>query len=66
MTVTIRLPVAALCAAFLLLLIPSSAARAQGPGNGGPRPGATDAPIDAGIGLLVAAGVACSLSRRLR
>ncbi|WP_167856363.1 PID-CTERM protein-sorting domain-containing protein [Hymenobacter metallicola] len=38
---------------------------AQGPGTGGPRPGATAAPIDGGVSLLVAGGVALGL-RRLR
>ncbi|TGE14745.1 hypothetical protein E5J99_14700 [Hymenobacter elongatus] len=38
---------------------------AQGPGNGGPRPSATTAPIDGGASLLLAGGVAFAL-RRLR
>ncbi|MCB2379123.1 hypothetical protein LGH70_16095 [Hymenobacter sp. BT635] len=65
MTVFLRVPLAAFVAAFLLLLISASPARAQGPGTGGPRPGATNAPIDGGVGLLVAAGAAYTL-RRLR
>ncbi|UOQ72781.1 PID-CTERM protein-sorting domain-containing protein [Hymenobacter cellulosilyticus] len=40
-------------------------ALAQGPGNGGPQPGATTAPIDGGASLLLAGGVALAL-RRLR
>lgn len=40
-------------------------ALAQGPGNGGPRPNATTAPIDGGASLLLAGGVALGL-RRLR
>ncbi|TGE26067.1 hypothetical protein E5K00_01625 [Hymenobacter aquaticus] len=38
-------------------------ARAQGPGNGGPQPGATNAPIDGGISLLLAAGAGYGLRR---
>ncbi|GAA4013417.1 hypothetical protein GCM10022408_28090 [Hymenobacter fastidiosus] len=38
---------------------------AQGPGLGGPKPGATNVPIDGGASLLLAGGVALGL-RRLR
>jgi hypothetical protein len=55
---------------ILFLLLAAPAARAQGPGLGGPRPGATDVPIDGGASLLLAAGAAYGLkklrSRRAR
>ena len=53
--------------ALLLSLLSSlgQPAQAQGPGTGGPRPGATNAPIDGGASLLLAAGAAYGL-RRLR
>jgi hypothetical protein len=48
-----------------LLGVSQLPALAQGPGNGGPRPGATEIPIDGGASLLLAGGVALGL-RRLR
>ncbi|PJJ53339.1 hypothetical protein CLV45_4000 [Hymenobacter chitinivorans DSM 11115] len=54
----------ALCG-LLLLGVSQLPALAQGPGNGGPQPGATTAPIDGGASLLLAGGVALAL-RRLR
>ncbi|GAA4013147.1 hypothetical protein GCM10022408_27610 [Hymenobacter fastidiosus] len=48
-----------------LLLLASATTQAQGPGSGGPRPGATAVPIDGGASLLLAAGAAYGL-RRLR
>ncbi|TGE28170.1 PID-CTERM protein-sorting domain-containing protein [Hymenobacter metallicola] len=51
--------------AVVLLSSLAQPARAQGPGTGGPRPGATAAPIDGGASLLLAAGAAYGL-RRLR
>jgi hypothetical protein len=55
----------AVLAAFLFL-VAAPAVRAQGPGNGGPRPGAvTDVPVDGGASLLLAAGTGYAL-RRLR
>ncbi|RYU78640.1 PID-CTERM protein-sorting domain-containing protein [Hymenobacter persicinus] len=51
---------------ILFLLLAAPAVRAQGPGNGGPRPGAvTDVPVDGGASLLLAAGTGYAL-RRLR
>lgn len=42
----------------------SFAAQAQGPGVGGPQPGATtEVPIDGGASLLLAAGAAYGLRR---
>ncbi|PJJ59047.1 PID-CTERM protein-sorting domain-containing protein [Hymenobacter chitinivorans] len=49
----------------VLLMLSAAAARAQGPGLGGPQPGATTAPIDGGASLLLAAGAAYGL-RKLR
>ncbi|MFD2784123.1 PID-CTERM protein-sorting domain-containing protein [Hymenobacter rubripertinctus] len=52
----------------LTLLLPASAALAQGPGSGGPVPDPTDptaVPLDGGASLLLAGGVAYGL-RRLR
>ncbi|WP_170061905.1 PID-CTERM protein-sorting domain-containing protein [Hymenobacter chitinivorans] len=49
----------------MLLGVSQLPALAQGPGNGGPQPGATTAPIDGGASLLLAGGVALAL-RRLR
>ncbi|TGE22228.1 hypothetical protein E5K00_18445 [Hymenobacter aquaticus] len=51
--------------AVAILGLTSESARAQGPGNGGPQPGATNAPIDGGASALLAAGAAYAL-RRLR
>ncbi|MCB2377583.1 hypothetical protein LGH70_08315 [Hymenobacter sp. BT635] len=55
---------------IFLLFLSATAAHAQGPGTGGPRPGATNAPIDGGASLLLAAGAAYGLkklrSRRAR
>ena len=48
-----------------LTLLPTASVRAQGPGLGGPRPTATNAPLDGGASLLLAGGVAFGL-RRLR
>ncbi|TGE21661.1 hypothetical protein E5K00_15410 [Hymenobacter aquaticus] len=53
----------ALC--ILFLGVTQLPVLAQGPGNGGPQPGATNAPIDGGASLLLAGGVALGL-RRLR
>ncbi|MCB2376461.1 hypothetical protein LGH70_02640 [Hymenobacter sp. BT635] len=53
----------ALC--ILFLAVTQLPVLAQGPGTGGPRPGATNAPIDGGVSLLLAGGVALGL-RRLR
>ncbi|GAA3926103.1 PID-CTERM protein-sorting domain-containing protein [Hymenobacter algoricola] len=50
---------------MLLLLGGFNLVHAQGPGSGGPRPGATNVPIDGGASLLLAAGGAYGL-RRLR
>ena len=48
----------------ILLLLGGSAAWAQGPGNGGPRPGAvTDVPLDGGASLLLASGAAYGLKK---
>ncbi|MCB2377236.1 hypothetical protein LGH70_06560 [Hymenobacter sp. BT635] len=47
----------------LILLGSLQPAQAQGPGTGGPRPGATNAPIDGGVSLLLAAGAAYGLQR---
>lgn len=48
--------------AILLLLAMSETVLAQGPGSGGPGPGTpagpTDVPLDGGISLLLAGGVA--------
>jgi len=52
--------------AAALLLASSAATQAQGPGVGGPRPGATtEVPLDGGASLLLAAGAAYGL-RKLR
>ncbi|PJJ47866.1 PID-CTERM protein-sorting domain-containing protein [Hymenobacter chitinivorans] len=51
--------------ALTILGLTSGPASAQGPGLGGPQPGATTAPIDGGASLLLAAGAAYGL-RRLR
>ncbi|TGE19288.1 PID-CTERM protein-sorting domain-containing protein [Hymenobacter elongatus] len=51
--------------AVALMGMSIGSASAQGPGNGGPRPSATTAPIDGGASLLLAAGAAYGL-RRLR
>ncbi|RYU78452.1 PID-CTERM protein-sorting domain-containing protein [Hymenobacter persicinus] len=52
---------------FSALLLAAPAARAQGPGNGGPRPGAvTDVPVDGGASLLLAAGAAYGLKKLRR
>ncbi|RYU76402.1 PID-CTERM protein-sorting domain-containing protein [Hymenobacter persicinus] len=51
---------------LLMLGITQLPVLAQGPGNGGPRPGAvTDVPVDGGASLLLAGGLALGL-RRLR
>ncbi|UOQ53616.1 PID-CTERM protein-sorting domain-containing protein [Hymenobacter cellulosivorans] len=50
---------------LLFLGLSQVPALAQGPGVGGPSPGATTAPIDGGASLLLAGGVALAL-RRLR
>jgi hypothetical protein len=56
----------AVLAAFLFL-VAAPAVRAQGPGNGGPRPGAvTDVPVDGGASLLLAAGAAYGLKKLRR
>ena len=55
---------AVLCA-FFMVGASQVPALAQGPGNGGPRPGATEVPLDGGVSLLLASGVALGL-RRLR
>ncbi|WP_073108948.1 PID-CTERM protein-sorting domain-containing protein [Hymenobacter daecheongensis] len=46
-------------------LLTTPAARAQGPGLGGPAPAATNVPLDGGASLLLAGGLALGL-RRLR
>ncbi|RYU76100.1 PID-CTERM protein-sorting domain-containing protein [Hymenobacter persicinus] len=52
---------------FSALLLAAPAVRAQGPGNGGPRPGAvTDVPVDGGASLLLAAGAAYGLKKLRR
>ena len=51
---------------LLLVLLGSSASQAQGPGEGGPRPGVTNAPIDGGASLLLAGGAAYALKRLRR
>ncbi|RYU80991.1 PID-CTERM protein-sorting domain-containing protein [Hymenobacter persicinus] len=52
---------------ILFLLLAAPAVRAQGPGNGGPRPGAvTDVPVDGGASLLLAAGAAYGLKKLRR
>ena len=44
--------------ALVLVLAASAVAVAQGPISGGPAPGATGVPIDGGVSLLLAGGVA--------
>ena len=50
----------------LLLVAAAPAARAQGPGLGGPRPTATNAPLDGGASLLLAGGLAFGLKKLRR
>lgn len=52
--------------AVAIVGLTSQAASAQGPGVGGPQPGATTAPIDGGASLLLAAGAAYGLHRLRR
>lgn len=50
----------------LLLVWAAAPALAQGPGSGGPKPGAaepTTAPLDGGASLLLAAGTAYGLNK---
>ncbi|GAA4013434.1 hypothetical protein GCM10022408_28120 [Hymenobacter fastidiosus] len=51
---------------LFLVLLGSSSTQAQGPGLGGPRPGATNAPLDGGASLLLAAGAAYGLKKLRR
>jgi hypothetical protein len=51
---------------LFLVLLGSSSTRAQGPGEGGPQPPATNAPLDGGASLLLAAGAAYGLKKLRR